>query len=153
MLMILAMTALTVVSCGEDSGGSRSPGEPSGSEDRSSPVDGDSAAVDEGVSEEGDRPEEQNETPTTSSVSSGPEGEWNTTMGRMTIEVDAGGTVTGLYPLGTIEGVIDGNTLDFVFDEGTLTGTGSFGFSDDFSSFSGVQVIEGAELVWEGSRI
>jgi hypothetical protein len=71
----------------------------------------------------------------------------------MELSVDDSGTVTGEYPLGTIEGTLTGNVLEFTYSEASLSGDGSFTFEDDFNSFTGVEDISGTELVWNGNRI
>jgi hypothetical protein len=83
----------------------------------------------------------------------GPQGTWDTTMGEMELVVGDSGRVSGHYPLGTIQGTIDGHTLEYTYNEGSLSGDGVFEFDADFSTFSGVQDIAGTELVWEGQRI
>lgn len=81
-----------------------------------------------------------------------PSGLWSTTMGDMTIFIDENGSVTGEYPLGCIEGELDGEALHFTYDEGSLSGAGVFVFDDGFGSFTGFVDLEGTELVWNGSR-
>jgi len=98
-------------------------------------------------------PEQIPETAEIVPVSSGLDGSWDTTMGEMVILVDEAGNVSGEYPLGTIEGTLTGNTIEFVYTEGSLSGTGSFTLSEDHNSFSGLQDISGTELVWEGRRL
>ena len=86
-------------------------------------------------------------------VTSGPAGVWDTTMGQLELQVDDSDNVTGEYPLGTIEGILTGNTLEFTYSEGSLLGEGSFTYEDDFNSFTGVQDIAGTEFVWDGRRL
>lgn len=86
-------------------------------------------------------------------VASGPEGSWDTTMGHMQLVVDDTGNVTGDYPLGSIEGTLTGDILEFTYYEGTLSGEGTFTFADGFNSFSGAQDISGTEFVWDGTRL
>lgn len=82
-----------------------------------------------------------------------PEGNWTTTMGIMEFSTDIQGYVNGVYPLGTIDGKLDGTVLEFTYSEGTLEGTGSFVFDEEFSSFQGLQDIAGTELIWNGQRL
>lgn len=86
-------------------------------------------------------------------VISGPSGTWDTTMGELEISSDDSGDVTGRYPLGSLNGSLDGTTLEFTYTEGSLAGTGSFTFDEGFTTFTGVQDVAGTELVWEGRRI
>jgi len=86
-------------------------------------------------------------------AAAGPEGTWNTTMGEMELIVEQSGTVTGSYPLGSLEGILTDNVLQFTYSESSLTGGGTFTFDGDFNSFTGVQDISGTELVWDGSRL
>jgi len=88
----------------------------------------------------------------TAPVTGNAEGVWSTTMGHMYLEVDDSGNVTGEYPLGTIEGTMTGNILEFTYCEGSLSGEGTFSFSEDFNSFTGVQDISGTEVIWDGMR-
>ena len=87
------------------------------------------------------------------SIDKVPEGDWTTTMGIMEFSTDSQGYVNGVYPLGTIEGKLDGSVLEFTYSEGTLEGAGSFIFNEEFSSFEGSQDIAGTELVWNGQRL
>ncbi len=80
-------------------------------------------------------------------------GSWDTTMGQIEFTVDDTGSLTGEYPLGIIEGTLTANVLEFTYSEGSLTGTGTFTFTDDFNSFTGSQDISGTELVWNGNRL
>lgn len=132
------------VSCGGDSG----------QETAESPRE--EVSSDFTVTEEPAVPDEadhQQDTVEITSVVAGPEGSWDTTMGKMELSVDDSGTVTGEYPLGTIEGTLTGNVLEFTYSEASLSGDGSFTFEDDFNSFTGVEDISGTELVWNGNRI
>ncbi|MCD4846960.1 MAG: hypothetical protein K8R76_02070 [Candidatus Aegiribacteria sp.] len=83
----------------------------------------------------------------------GPEGTWTTTMGVMELSIDDRGHVNGAYPLGSINGELDGTVLEFTYSEGTLEGSGSFVFNEEFSSFQGIQDIAGTELIWNGQRM
>ena len=83
----------------------------------------------------------------------GPEGTWTTTMGVIELSTDSQGHVNGAYPLGSIDGELDGTVLEFTYSEGTLEGTGSFVFNEEFSSFQGIQDIAGTELIWNGQRM
>lgn len=83
----------------------------------------------------------------------GPDGTWNTTMGVIEFSTDNQGYVNGVYPLGTINGELDGIILEFTYSEGSLEGTGSFIFNEEFSSFQGIQDIAGTELIWNGQRM
>ncbi len=83
----------------------------------------------------------------------GPDGAWTTTMGVMEFSTDNQGYVNGVYPLGTIDGELDGTVLEFTYSEGALEGTGSFIFNEEFSSFQGIQDIAGTELIWNGQRM
>ena len=83
----------------------------------------------------------------------GPEGAWNTTMGVIEFSTDNRGYVNGVYPLGTIDGELDGTVLEFTYSEGTLEGSGSFIFNEEFNSFQGIQDIAGTELIWDGQRL
>lgn len=89
----------------------------------------------------------------TALVTESAEGVWSTTMGQLYLEVDDSGNVTGEYPLGTIEGTMTGNILQFTYSEGSLSGEGTFTFSEGFSSFTGVQDISGTEVIWDGMRL
>jgi len=86
-------------------------------------------------------------------VTADPAGLWDTTMGQLELQVDDSEIVTGEYPLGTIEGTLTGNILEFTYSEGTLSGEGTFTYEDDFNSFTGVQDISGTEFVWDGRRL
>ncbi len=86
-------------------------------------------------------------------INEGPEGDWTTTMGVLELSTDGRGYVHGDYPLGSIDGELDGTILEFTYSEGTLEGTGSFVFNEEFSSFRGIQDIAGAELIWNGQRL
>lgn len=83
----------------------------------------------------------------------GPDGTWTTTMGVMELSTDSRGHVNGAYPLGNIDGELDGTVLEFTYSEGILEGTGSFVFNEEFSSFQGIQDIAGTELIWNGQRM
>lgn len=83
----------------------------------------------------------------------GPDGTWTTTMGVMELRVDNRGHVNGAYPLGSIDGELEGTVLEFTYSEGSLEGTGSFIFNEEFSSFQGIQDIAGTELIWNGQRM
>ncbi|MCK4671555.1 MAG: hypothetical protein KAT47_03360 [Candidatus Aegiribacteria sp.] len=83
----------------------------------------------------------------------GPDGTWTTTMGVMEFSTDNQRYVNGVYPLGSIDGELDGFVLEFTYSEGALEGTGSFIFNEEFSSFQGIQDIAGAELIWNGQRM
>jgi hypothetical protein len=89
----------------------------------------------------------------TALVSAGPDGEWNSTMGQLVLSADESGNITGEYPLGSIEGTLSGNILEFTYTEGSLSGAGEFTFAEDFNSFTGFQDISGTELLWDGSRL
>ncbi len=82
-----------------------------------------------------------------------PEGLWDTTMGQLELVVVDSDNVTGDYPLGSIEGTLDGNVLEFTYSEGALSGEGVFRYEDDFNSFTGFQDISGTEFVWDGRRL
>ena len=143
--LILCAILLIVFSCGGES-------EPvENSEDTASEVAAETPQTVESAAAE--IPEQLPETAETEPVSNGLEGSWDTTMGELAILVDEADNVSGEYPLGTIEGTLTGNTLEFVYTEGSLSGTGSFTFSDDNNSFSGFQDISGTELIWEGRRL
>ena len=86
-------------------------------------------------------------------VTADPEGVWDTTMGQLELVMDDSDHVTGEYPLGTIEGTLTGNILEFTYSEGSLLGEGTFIYEDDFNSFTGVQDISGTEFVWDGRRM
>ena len=86
-------------------------------------------------------------------VTADPAGAWDTTMGKLELQVDDSNNVTGEYPLGTIEGTLTGNILVFTYSEGSLQGEGTFTYEDDFNSFTGVQDISGTEFVWDGRRL
>ena len=133
---------LTVISCGGDS-------EPADSSADEISTDTLQAEVPETV----DAEELPQETGANAQVTSGPEGSWDTTMGDIELVVDDAGNVTGEYPLGTIEGILTDNILEFTYSESSLTGEGTFTFEGDFNSFKGVQNIGGTEFVWDGSRI
>lgn len=115
-------------------------------------VAADTSSASQGTAPE---PEASEEAPTQEATAqqTGPQGSWDTTMGEMVLTVGEDGSVSGEYPLGTIQGSMEGNTLHFTYSEGSLAGEGSFTFSEDFDSFSGLQDIEGTELVWEGGRL
>ncbi len=83
----------------------------------------------------------------------GPWGRWDTTLGFLTLEIDEDGRVVGEYPLGTLIGTLDGHRLEYEYREGGLTGSGYFEFSEDFSTFEGIQNIAGSEVIWEGTRM
>ena len=82
-----------------------------------------------------------------------PEGLWDTTMGQLELVVVDSDNVTGDYPLGSIEGTLAGNVLEFTYSEGALSGEGVFRYEDDFNSFTGFQDISGTEFVWDGRRL
>ncbi len=82
-----------------------------------------------------------------------PEGLWDTTMGQLELVVVDSDNVTGNYPLGSIEGTLAGNVLEFTYSEGALSGEGVFRYEDDFNSFTGFQDISGTEFVWDGRRL
>ncbi len=82
-----------------------------------------------------------------------PEGLWDTTMGQLELVVVDSDNVTGEYPLGSIEGTLAGNVLEFTYSEGALSGEGIFRYEDDFNSFTGFQDISGTEFVWDGRRL
>lgn len=84
--------------------------------------------------------------------SKGPEGFWTTTMGEMEFTVDDSGRVSGIYPLGSLDGIMDGSVLQFTYVEGSLEGEGTFTFNDEFSLFQGIQNIAGTDLIWNGQR-
>lgn len=142
--VIFMALLLTAISCGGDS-----EPEPSHSSADEIPADTIPAEVPEAMNEE----ELPQEIEVTIPITTGPEGSWNTTMGEIELVVDDTGNVTGEYPLGTIEGILTDNTLEFTYLEGSLTGEGSFTFEDDFNSFTGFQDIGGSEFVWDGRRI
>ena len=134
----------TIVSCGGDS-------EP---ETADSPAT--EAAVDTVITEEPvttAEPEQLQETEEIVPLTAGPEGLWDTTMGQMELAVDDSNNITGEYPLGTIEGTLTGNIIEFDYFESSLSGEGTFTFEDDFNTFTGVQDISGTELIWEGRRL
>jgi len=97
--------------------------------------------------------EQVQETVETVPVTADPEGVWDTTMGQLELVMDDSDHVTGEYPLGTIEGSLTGNILEFTYSEGSLLGEGTFIYEDDFNSFTGVQDISGTEFVWDGRRM
>ncbi len=132
------------VSCGGDSGQATA-------ESPREEVSSDSTVLEEPVVP--DEAEHQQETGEITSVNAGPEGSWDTTMGKMDLSVDGSGHVTGEYPLGTIEGTLTGNVLEFTYSEASLSGNGSFTFENEFNSFTGIEDVSGTELVWNGSRI
>ena len=82
-----------------------------------------------------------------------PAGVWDTTMGQLELVVVDSDNVTGDYPLGSIEGTLTGNVLEFTYYEGALSGEGVFRYEDDFNSFTGFQDISGTEFVWDGRRL
>lgn len=82
-----------------------------------------------------------------------PEGLWDTTMGQLELVVVDSGNVTGEYPLGSIEGTLSCNVLEFTYSEGALSGEGVFTYEEDFNSFTGFQDISGTEFVWDGRRL
>lgn len=135
---------LTTISCGGDS-----ETESSHSFTDGIPTDTLQAEVHETVDEE----ELLREIEVNVPVTSGPEGSWDTTMGEMELVVGDTGNVTGEYPLGTIEGILTDNTLEFTYSESSLAGEGTFTFEAGFNSFKGVQSIGGTEFAWDGSRI
>ncbi len=131
----------TFVSCGGDSE----------SETVDSPSTVDTAITEEPVIT--DVSEQLQETVETVPVTADPAGLWDTTMGQLELAVDDSDNVTGEYPLGSIEGTLTGNILEFTYYEGSLSGEGTFTFEDGFSSFTGVQDISGTEFVWDGIRL
>lgn len=142
---VIFMTLLaTIVSCGGES-------EP---ETADSPVT--ENVTDTSITEEHlitDDTEHPQEVAEIVSAAAGPEGLWDTTMGHMELAVDDSDNVTGEYPLGTVEGTLAGNSIEFTYFEGSLSGEGTFIFEDDFNSFTGIQIISGTELVWNGRRL
>ncbi len=90
---------------------------------------------------------------TVETVIASPEGLWETTMGQMELVLGDSDNVTGEYPLGTIEGTLSGNIIEFTYNEGSLSGEGTFTFESDFNSFAGFQDISGTELIWDGRRL
>ncbi|MCD4702207.1 MAG: hypothetical protein K8S24_10170 [Candidatus Aegiribacteria sp.] len=139
----MALLAI-IVSCGGDS-------EPETADSLSTEAEVDTSIAEEPLNTtEAENPQVITETVP---VTGDPEGLWDTTMGHMQFTVDDSGNVTGEYPLGTIEGNLTGNILEFNYYEGTLTGEGTFTFEDGFNSFSGVQDISGTELIWNGFRL
>lgn len=145
--LILISLLITIVSCG---GGSEAES-PEPSEDPVDEVTTDTlqAAAADSIGEVEQLPEIEETVP----AEDGSSGSWDTTMGELELIADDEGNVTGQYPLGTIEGIMSGNVLEFTYSEGSLEGEGTFTFTDDFSSFSGIQDIAGTELVWDGNRM
>jgi len=131
----------TIVSCGGDS-------EPETADSPATEATADTVITEESViTAEVDQIQETVET------TGDPEGLWDTTMGHLQLAIDDSSNVTGEYALGTIEGTLTGNILEFTYYEGSLSGEGTFAFADGFNSFNGVQNISGTELVWDGTRL
>ncbi|MEN8208565.1 MAG: hypothetical protein ABFR50_04860 [Candidatus Fermentibacteria bacterium] len=97
--------------------------------------------------------EQQQATVETVPLSADPAGIWDTTMGQLELVADDSNRITGIYPLGTLEGTLTADVLQFTYSEGSLTGEGSFTFEEDFDSFTGAQDIGGTEFVWDGRRL
>ena len=135
---------VTIVSCGGDSG-------PETVDSLSVEVTADTLITEEPVITEVS--EQLQVTEETVIVTANPEGLWDTTMGQLEIVVDDSDNVTGEYPLGSIEGRLAGNVLEFTYSEGALSGEGIFMYEDDFNSFTGFQDISGTEFVWDGRRM
>ncbi len=143
-VMIEVALLATLVSCGGDP-------EPESVDSLSIEVTADTVITEEPVIT--DVSEQLQVTVETVPVTADPEGVWDTTMGQLELVVDDSDNVTGEYPLGTIEGTLTGNVLQFTYSEGSLCGEGTFMYEDDFNSFTGVQDISGTEFAWDGRRL
>ncbi len=145
MFLMIASGLVLLISCGE----SPAPGE-SDSPREEEIVSGIAEVTDEAVLEDTLLTASENEE---NINAQGPDGAWTTTMGVMEFSTDNQGHVNGVYPLGSIDGELDGIVLEFTYSEGLLKGTGSFIFNEEFSSFQGIQDIAGSELIWNGQRM
>ncbi len=141
-VIFIALLA-TIVSCGGES-------EPETADSPITENETDTSTTEDPLTE--DEQEHPQEVTETSPLTAGPEGLWDTTIGHLELAVDDSDNVTGEYPLGTIEGTLAGNIIEFNYFEGSLSGEGTFIFEDDFNSFTGIQNISGTELVWDGRR-
>jgi uncharacterized cupin superfamily protein len=84
-------------------------------------------------------------------------GIWNTTYGKMTLNVD-GIRVTGTYDGGTIAGTTsdDGLVLKATWTEGSTTGPVTFTVSQDGNTITGVWSVDGTSgkrKDWTGTKI
>jgi hypothetical protein len=84
-------------------------------------------------------------------------GIWNTTFGKMTLNVD-GIRVTGTYDGGTIAGTTsdDGLVLKATWTEGSTTGPVTFTVSQDGNTITGVWSVDGTSIKrkdWTGTKI
>ena len=89
--------------------------------------------------------------------SNGFAGDWNTSFGKMKLEV-SGDSVRGTYQMGPelcqIEGKISGQEMVFNYTERSATGKGKFTLAQDGMSFSGQWLQDGSNQwqPWEGRR-
>ena len=93
----------------------------------------------------------------TTSPSTGFAGDWNTSFGKMKLEV-SGDSVRGTYQMGAdlcqVEGKISGQEMVFNYTEPSAKGKGRFTLSSDGLSFSGKWLQDGSNQwqQWEGRR-
>ena len=93
----------------------------------------------------------------TPSSSTGFVGDWNTSFGKMKLEV-SGDSVRGTYQMGPelcqVEGKISGQEMVFNYTERSATGKGKFTLAPDGISFSGAWLQDGSDKwqPWEGRR-
>ena len=85
-------------------------------------------------------------------------GDWNTSFGKMKLEV-SGDSVRGTYHMGTelcqVEGKINGQEMVFNYTEPSAKGKGIFTLASDGLSFSGKWLQDGSNQwqPWEGRRL
>jgi nucleoredoxin len=93
----------------------------------------------------------------TASASTGFAGDWNTSFGKMKLEVN-GDSVRGTYQMGQelcqLEGKITGPEMVFNYTERSATGKGKFTLAPDGMSFSGQWLEDGSNQwkPWQGRR-
>jgi len=91
------------------------------------------------------------------SASTGFAGDWNTSFGKMKLEVN-GDSVRGTYQMGQelcqLEGKISGPEMVFNYTERSATGKGKFTLAPDGMSFSGQWLEDGSNQwkPWQGRR-